>query len=89
MTDKEKIEHPTHKTTGGYLKVNEKLFNGKDITPEDKKLFEEMPNFDAEIFLKCTGIDITNTKKKITVDGKDIFITKETFEDIKRQFMKE
>lgn len=89
MSEEEKKENPTYVTTGGYLKVNEDTFNGKDVTPEHVEYFKSLPNFDADILLECTGIDITNQKKKIIVDGKEILISKESFDDIRRQFMGE
>ena len=86
MTDKEKEENETYKTTGGYLKVNKERFNGEDISKEDEKFLRAVPNFDAEILLECTGIDLINKKKKIVIDGKEILISKESFEEMKRQF---
>lgn len=62
MTDKEKQSYPEYKTTGGYLRVlNEKenAQNWWDSAPEYKReTVQSLPNFDAEIFEKCTGIKI-------------------------------
>ena len=85
MTEQEKQDNPSHKTTGGYLKYKELIRNDKKVTKEDRKLFETLPNFDAEIFLECTGIDLTKKNKIITIDGKDIEISEESFNQLKEQ----
>ncbi len=89
MTDQEKKDNASHETTGGYLKVNESTFNGNDINPEHEEFLRSVPNFDAKILLECTGIDITNAKKKIVMDGKEILISRESFDEIKKQFIGE
>ena len=84
MTETEKEEHPEYKTTEGFLKVydyKEAWQNAWDgASDEEKKQTFELPNFDAEVFKKITGIDvyawkypsIANEKSKpdeITVNG--------------------
>ena len=60
MTDEEKINHPEHETTGGYLKtVDFKTACGlmwDDMTVEEKAAVKDIPNFDADVFKKITGI---------------------------------
>ncbi|OED34269.1 hypothetical protein AB832_07890 [Flavobacteriaceae bacterium (ex Bugula neritina AB1)] len=62
MTDAEKDANPTHKITGGYLKEYEykeafkRSYSG--ASEEDKKLLLELPNFDADVFLEISGIDV-------------------------------
>jgi len=62
MTDKEKIEHPEYKTTNSYLKNvgkkenNQSLWN--KLYDREKRVIKSIPNFDAEIFRKITGIDV-------------------------------
>ena len=62
MTDQEKEENPTYKTTGGYLKVlNESeaaqiWWDG--LNNKNKNCIKSIPNFDAEKFEKCTGIKV-------------------------------
>ena len=62
MTDEEKQENPTYKTTGGFLKVLDESesaqvwWNGLD--ERDRNTIKSIPNFDSEIFEKCTGIKI-------------------------------
>lgn len=62
MTDEEKAEHPTHETTGGYLKVLDESECAQvwwnDLTDYDKNIIKSIPNFDADIFEQCTGIRI-------------------------------
>lgn len=60
MTDEEKTEHPTHETTGGYLKVLDESESGQlwwdGLTEEQKEIIKSLPNFDPKIFFVCTGI---------------------------------
>ena len=62
MTDAEKNEYPTYKTTGGYLKLSkssadrQKWWN--ELPDYKKKTVMSLPNFDADIFKECTGIDV-------------------------------
>ena len=88
MTDEEKENNKTWKTTQGYLKVNEEKNNELKVEKEDEEFIRGLPNFDEQILLECTGIDLTKKKVKICIDGKDILISKEEFESIKKQFMK-
>lgn len=62
MTEQEKSENPTHKTTGGYLKSIEyktawSIF-WRNTDEENRQKFLNLPNFDAEIFKEITGIDV-------------------------------
>ena len=61
MTDEEKAEHPTHETTGGYLKELDESECGQiwwnSLSDHEKDVIKSLPNFDAEIFKECTGID--------------------------------
>lgn len=65
MTNEEKAEHPTHETTGGYLKVLDESECGQiwwDGLSEHKKMvIENLPNFDSKLFRQCTGIDVGET----------------------------
>ena len=62
MTDEEKAEHPTHETTGGYLKVLDESECGQiwwgSLSDRQKNIIKAIPNFDAEIFFQCTGIRV-------------------------------
>lgn len=88
MTKEERKANSTYETTQGYLKVNETTYNGNDVTAEDEAFFRGLPNFDEAIFAECTGIDLTKKTVKITIDGKDIQVSKEEFENIKAQFLR-
>jgi len=60
MTDEEKVAHPEHEITGGYLKtVDFKTACSHmwdDMTDEEKASFKTIPNFDAKVFEEITGI---------------------------------
>ena len=62
MTDEEKVTHPTHETTGGYLKVLDEAECGKlwwgSLSEHKKNIIKAIPNFDAAVFEQCTGIKI-------------------------------
>ena len=59
-TDEEKAADPEKKRIGGYLKVNtyEEAWAKwwVDLSEEDRKTIQEIPNFDPEIFKDITGI---------------------------------
>ena len=63
MTGEEKAAHPEAKTTGGYLKKRttedsaRKWWAGLD--DDERSVILGIPNFDADIFEKITGIDVT------------------------------
>ena len=62
MTDQEKADHPEHQTTGGCLKTLDESdaaqnwWDGLDQRRRD--IILDLPNFDADIFFKCTGINV-------------------------------
>ena len=62
MTDEEKENHPEYKTTGGYLKVLDETECTQmwwdNANEEVKQCILDLPNFDADIFKECTGIDV-------------------------------
>ena len=62
MTDEEKAAHPDWETIHGYLK---KLDTSEcchdwwmNLSMEEKRAIQNMPNFDAEIFKEITGIQV-------------------------------
>ncbi|MCI9448315.1 MAG: hypothetical protein HFH36_13290 [Lachnospiraceae bacterium] len=61
MTDEEKAGHPTHETTGGYLKVLDESECAQlwwdGLSESEKDIIKTIPNFNPEIFRQCTGID--------------------------------
>ena len=68
MTDEEKEKYPTYETTGGYLKVLDESESAQiwwdGLTEGVKNTIKSLPNFDAEIFRKCTGIKVESEDKK-------------------------
>ena len=62
MSDVEKQENPSYSHTGGYLKA----FDYKDAftksvteaSKEDRDLIRALPNFNADIFLEISGVDL-------------------------------
>ena len=62
MTDEEKAAHPEHETTGGYLKVLDESECAQvwwdGVSEHVKCVIMDLPNFDAEIFRRCTGIKV-------------------------------
>jgi hypothetical protein len=64
MTDAEKMNNPKHVTTGGFLRVLHTSVRTAfplawaKLTAETKRKFLALPNFDADKFLACTGVDV-------------------------------
>ena len=65
MTDEEKAAHPEAKTTGGYLKERTTADNARKwwagLDAADRNVIFSLPNFDAEIFMEITGVDVNET----------------------------
>ena len=66
MSDQEKLDHPSYKTTGGYLKKRD---SGKahqewwdQLNGDQKQCIKEIPNFDAKKFELITGINTEEIK---------------------------
>ena len=68
MSNKEKKETPSYKTTGGYLKTikpkhsPQKWWDGLHNVKKD--IVMSLPNFDADIFKKITGIEVRKKGKR-------------------------
>jgi PKD repeat protein len=64
MTEYEKTTNQSYKTTGGFLRKQDatvqELFPiaWSKLNIDVKKQFLSLPNFDADKFLKCTGVDV-------------------------------
>lgn len=71
MTSEEKKSWTSHTETGGYLKTLsyqdawEEMWS--TMSEDDKKFFETIPNFNADIFEKITGIKTSLKGKKVEV----------------------
>ena len=85
MSENEKNDNPSHTTTGGYLKTHEYkdawriAWDGADQSERKKTL--DLPNFDADIFLEITGIDVRvelSDKVTLVCDGKTVEISRES-----------
>ena len=91
MTDKEKEAFPTYVTTGGYLKSYTSLKHAyveswEKASGEDRQKTFNLPNFDAEVFEEIFGFNPTKAqKKKIVIDGKEVMLSLESFEELKKQ----
>lgn len=92
MTEQEKTENPSYKTTGGYLKVyayKEAFTRSMErATDEELEQVKALPNFDADKFYQISGYRF-DEKKSIVIDGKEIKISKESFEELKKVLLKE
>jgi hypothetical protein len=83
MTDAEKVANPNHATIGGYLRPSGLTIQEAfplawaKMDQETRQMFLDLPNFDAEKFLKCTGVDVRKPAGKRvrikTDDGQEIF----------------
>lgn len=66
MTDEEKAVQPTYETTGGYLKVLDESECAQlwwnTLSDRKKNIIKSIPNFDAEIFFQCTGINVSESE---------------------------
>jgi hypothetical protein len=68
MTEEEKKDDPQFFVREGYLKTftyKEAWANfWKDTDKENRQKFLNLPNFDADVFLEITGIDVRESDKK-------------------------
>ena len=66
MTGAEKAAHPEHETLGGYLKSipfkDACALMWNNLTEGEKKQVKAIPNFDADIFFRITGINVEETE---------------------------
>ena len=86
MTEDEKKNNPSYKTTGGYLKVRDykdafqKSYNSANR--EEQLLIKNLPNFDAEKFFQISGIRVDEDVEELTMEeickrlGKNVKIKK-------------
>lgn len=62
MSESEKEENPSYKTTGGYLKIlddeNAAQYYWDGLSEKEKEAIYNLPNFDKDIFKECTGIEV-------------------------------
>ena len=88
MTEKEKEENPSHKTTGWYLKekyieddmkVHRRCAFNQCENLEDIKKTLELPNFDYDIFEEITGITKEDFDRKLWKNNEEIVINGITY----------
>ena len=63
MSEEEKQEHSEYRTIGGYLKTitvskADKQAWWNNLKKEERQEVLNLPNFDKDIFFKCTGIEV-------------------------------
>ena len=81
MTDKEKVDNPTHETTNGYLRVNDmkeqwrRAYEG--AAPEDIQAVRDLPAFDYDVFEDITGLDLR--EKQAACEGREVEIDGVTY----------
>lgn len=72
MTDEEKKEHETYKTTGGYLRSYEYQEawrkSWESAGDEDRRKTLKLPHWDNALFLEISGIDV---EKELNIIGSD------------------
>lgn len=72
MTDEEKTENPSCKTTGGYLKQYDykEAFKKSwdEATQEDRDLLFKLPNFNAKVFEEISGINVNESSNEMTIE---------------------
>lgn len=90
MTDKEKEDFTSYKTIGGYLKVIEykQAFRNSynNASSEEKSMLLNLPNFDADVFLEISGIDVRSGETQ--GEKREKLITKEFIAIIKELLAK-
>jgi hypothetical protein len=68
MTSDDKNRNPSHTVIGGFLKKYEYKeawgIAWKKATEKDRLWFLNLPNFDADIFMEITGIDVRQNSQK-------------------------
>ena len=83
MTDKEKLDNPSYKTTTGYLRVIDMKSAWAEAyakaTPEDIELTKALPAFDAVVFLDITGIYLRDKSVDAPCEGREVEIDGVTY----------
>jgi hypothetical protein len=74
MTDQEKADNPSHKTTGGFLRKTER-YDWRYLTEEDKAFIKALPNFDDALFKQISGVSLSDDVE-VTVNGQVKIISK-------------
>ena len=94
MTNKEKEAYPSYITTGGYLKCYSSLKEAyieawSNADKEDRERTFKLPNYDVEVFKEVFGFTPDMAiKRKIVIDGKEIELSEESFNELKKSLLK-
>ena len=83
MTAKEKVDNPSHETTGGYLRVNDMKEEWRkayeSASPEDIQAVRDLPAFDYDVFEQIAGLDLREEPMPATCEGREIEIDGVTY----------
>jgi hypothetical protein len=83
MTDQEKTDNPTYKTTGGYLRVNDIKAEWRNAyegaSAEDIQAVRDLPAFDYDVFEQITGLDLREKPQTAPCEGREIEIDGVTY----------
>jgi hypothetical protein len=88
MTEQEKAENPNHATIGGYLRASTLTIQQAfplawaKMNKATQQRFLGLPNFDAEKFLACTGVDVRKPAT-ITIDGQAMDVSADQLAQIR------
>jgi hypothetical protein len=83
MTKQEKADNPSYETTGGYLRVNNMKEEWRkayqSASPEDVQAVRDLPAFDYDVFEERTGLNLRETPKAETCEGREVEIDGVTY----------
>ena len=83
MTKQEKADKPSYKTTGGYLRVNDMKEEWRkayqSASPEDVQAVRDLPAFDYDVFEEITGLNLRESPKSETCEGREVEIDGVTY----------
>jgi hypothetical protein len=74
MSEKEKTDFPSHKTTGGFLRKTER-YDWRFLTEEDKAFIKSLPNFDDAVFRQISGVSLSDDVE-VVVNGQTKMISR-------------
>ena len=80
MSEKEKENFPSYKTTGGFLRKTDR-YDWRYLSEDDKAFIKSLPNFDDEVFKQISGVSLSDDVK-VTVNGQIKVISKTKAKEI-------
>ncbi len=76
MSQKEKDRHPSYKTAGGFLKIQDDCSRVQywwdNLSDTEKDTIKAIPNFDPDIFYECTGIRVGVLKTDVSDNNEPV-----------------